>query len=57
MEVEEPIVEGRVIRPFCRAKVKIDVTKPDVGSLEPTCQNSGLFTGMSAYKIFASTVV
>lgn len=28
MEVEEPIINGRIIRTFIRARVELDITKP-----------------------------
>lgn len=49
MEVEEPIVEGRVRRPYCRSKVRINVTNHyqlAAGFQEQIYRSCGLSIGM-----------
>lgn len=59
MEVEEPIIEGRVIRPFSRAKVRINITKPlpqGVGSLEVISPSCGSYIDMKGSKTYVLIV-
>lgn len=60
MEIEDPIVEGKVFRPFIRARMEIDIQYPlSTGCWFPRKKfpRVWVFVNTRDYKIFVITVV